>query len=476
MATVNRPSLVDRLRLLWKGPTGSGMFYLGAGRGQYVGQSWDFVRVSNSVYGNPTGYRCIEAIATNFSRPPWAVFPAGTDWPSVGEAKPIEGDHPAVKLLKQPNLFTSGTMMQYLIGRDLELTGKAFWFKDRKGPLLGLKSPPTSLRRLPAQRVTVIGNQDHELLGFVYTDGLGRQVPILSENVLYFRYPHPERVYDGLAPALIAGLPAETDTASTKFNKRLLDNDSALPGYLMLDDLSPDDFAQWKQIWESGSEPGKTRFIGGQQGKYFKVGQTNQELTYGELRQDSQDDVMRAFGVPRAVAFDVSHETYANAEREQSIFMQQNILPKWTMTCDEATLQLVPDYPEPFVIGLNLSGIEELQGSRESFIDREVKMMLVKAKTINEFRRAMGWPDVAWGNEPQAPFQQMSAIPLEPGGENAPPPVPPKSEPKTSIPAPKTGPKTPVPAPKTIPKPPVPAGSVFAEGVPTTQNGHQKEK
>lgn len=449
-----------------------GVFYLGAGRGQYMGQSWDFIRISNSVYGNPTGYRCIEAIANNFARPPWMLFPEGTDWPHIGEATPLE-NHPALKLLKQPNSSMSGTLFQYLIGRDLEITGKSFWMKDRgQRPLLG-PAPPQALRRLPAQRVTVVGNQDHELLGFVYTDGLGRQVPILPENLIYLRYPHPERVYDGLAPALVAGLPAETDTASTKFNRRLLDNDTALPGYLMLDGLSPDDFAQWKSIWETGAEPGKTRFIGGQQGKYFKVGQTNQELTYNELRQDSQDDVMRAFGVPRAVAFDVEHGTYANAEAEKGIFMQQTVLPKWALVSDEITMQLSPDYSTPFVVGLNLAGVDELQGSRDAVVEREVRLMLVKARTINEFRRMMGWAPVPWGDEPQQPLQQMSALPMPPGGEEPPPAVPPKTAPKTA-PSPAVPPKKPVPKPLPPPGASIVEGGVFLpEGeVEVGQNGH----
>jgi phage portal protein BeeE len=259
--------------------------------------------------------------------------------------------------------------------------------------------------------------------------------------MVYLRYPHPERIYDGMAPALVAGLAAETDTAAQRFNKELLTNDAGLPGYLILKGLTPDGFKEWKQEWDAGSTAGKTRFLSGDQATYTATGQTNQELTYSELRQDSQDDIMRAFGVPRAVAMDVSHETYANADREQAIFMQHNVLPKWVLVCDELTLQLGVDASPPVRIAMDLTGIDELQDSADAQVERAMKLMSMKAMTINEFRRTKGWPDVAWGDEPMEPLQPMSAVPLQPGG-TANPPKPTQPEVKETVAAAPVAPAT----------------------------------
>jgi HK97 family phage portal protein len=418
-------ALYKKIRQLWGGQAaGIGVFYLGGGPGgAYIGHSWDFTRIANSVYGNPTGFRCVEAISYNFSRPPWTIYPSISNWPHAAEPSRAITDHPLLQLLNHPNPSTSGTMMQRLMARDLELTGKTFWFKEAPKPTERNPKPkPTALRRLPSQRVTVVGNQDDELLGFVYTDRAGNQVPILPENLLYLRFPHVDRVYDGIAPALVAGLPAETDTAGSQFNRELLRNDTALPGYLVIDNLSVSEFAEWKSEWETQSQPGKTRFIGGQNSKYFKVGQSNQELTYSELRSDSQDDILRGFGVPPAAAFKLTHETYANAAAEQAMFMQQGILPKWILACDEMTLQFAPDFPETSIkVALDLTGIDELQDSRDAVVERGVKLMLVQAKTINEFRAEQGLPPVAWGDTPQVPLQQMSAVPMEPPGSEGTP-------------------------------------------------------
>jgi hypothetical protein len=38
--------------------------------GTYYNAKWNFTRVLNEVYSNPTGYRCVNTIADDFSRPP----------------------------------------------------------------------------------------------------------------------------------------------------------------------------------------------------------------------------------------------------------------------------------------------------------------------------------------------------------------------------------------------------------------------
>jgi HK97 family phage portal protein len=434
-------SIIASLRGLLGRPnaTGIGFFRVGGGQGgPFIAQSYDFMRIANTVYTNPTGYRCVLAIESNFSRPPWAVLPRDAAWPQQSSAKPLE-EHPLLALLNRPNPAMSGTMMQRQLMTDLELSGKSFWAKTYDA----FGGQVSGLRRLATQRMTVIANMDDELLGFIYTDRNGRQAPIMPENIVYLRYPHPERTYDGMAPGLIAGLPAEVDTAASRFNRDLLSNDGAIPGYLILEGLSVQGFQEWKTEWEKGALPGKTRFLTGTQATYAKVGQSNQELTYAELRQDSQDDIMRSFGVPRAVAFDVSHETYANAEREQALFMQHNILPKWVLVADELTLQLGDDFATPVRAAFELAGIDELQDSRDAVVDRATKLMGYQATTINEFRRSQGQDPVPWGDEPVQPIQPMSAVPLAaPAPENQPAGTPALPGPPDVVPAPTPKPST----------------------------------
>jgi hypothetical protein len=116
-----------------------------------------------------------------------------------------------------------------------------------------------------------------------------------------------------------------------------------------------------------------------------------------------------------------THNTYANAEREQAIFMQHRILSLWTMVCDDMTVQTQDDF-DGARVALDLAGIDELQDSRDAVVERGVKLLDRKVYTINEFRGMQGMGPVKWGDEPQAPTQPMSAVPLQPGATTAPPP------------------------------------------------------
>src|SRR5487761_1052426 len=129
-------SLWSRLRTLWAGASnsapGATLIRYG-GTAAYRASGWDFLRVANSVYGNPTGYRCIEAIANNFSRPSWQL------------RKPGHGDviekHPLLDALNHPAPRMSGTMMQRAIGRDLQICGKSFWVRMQGSDGFGLAGP-----------------------------------------------------------------------------------------------------------------------------------------------------------------------------------------------------------------------------------------------------------------------------------------------------------------------------------------------
>jgi HK97 family phage portal protein len=380
------PSLRQLLRRKETSNGQSGLLRVGFGT-QWSASSWGYARTLDSVLSNPTGFRCVEVICSNASRPPFEIRKIGTD-------ERID-DHPLLDVLRHPDERTSETSFQRQMVRDLELAGKTLWLKSQGRDGYGDTGPLQGLKRLPIQQVTVFGNEEDELLGFIYTNRMGQITPLLPEQCLYVRYPHPERSYDGLAPAMMAGLGAETDTVAARFNFDLLSNDAALPGYITLEDLSPDQFAEWKALWESG-EPGKTRFLGGK-AQYHKVGQTNEELSFKDLRIASQSDIFVAFGVPKVM---VSPEdaTFANARAARASFYSQTILNKLTLIGDELTLQLGREAGVD--IGFDLSRVEEIHEGLAALVERSIPLLDAQVITINEVRKDLGLDPVEWGDEP----------------------------------------------------------------------------
>ena len=73
----------------------------------YYNAKWNFTRVLNEVYRNPTGYRCVNTIADDFSRPPWAIY--SDESPTT----PVDGDKATelLAVLNRPDKMLSGTAM-----------------------------------------------------------------------------------------------------------------------------------------------------------------------------------------------------------------------------------------------------------------------------------------------------------------------------------------------------------------------------
>lgn len=398
---------------------------------QWSARSWGFTRTLDSVVGNPTGFRCLEVICNNASRPPFEIRKPGTD-------ERIE-NHRLLDVLNHPDERTSATAFQRQMVRDLELAGKTIWVRAQGADGYGDAGPLFGLKRLPVQQVTVFGNEEDELLGFVYQNRHGVQTPLLPAQVLYIRYEHPERSYDGLPPAMIAGLGAETDTVAGRFNFDLLNNDGALPGYFSIEGLSPEQFAEWQALWLAQERPGATRFMSGN-ATYHRVGQTNEELSYKDLRRASQSEVYTAFGVPR-VLVNPEDATFANARQARANFFQQTILPKLTLIADEMTLQI--GRPEGVDVGFDLSQIEEIHEGLAALVERSVPLLDRQVITINEVRKDMGLDPVEWGDAPvqqaeselpalEAPESLDEVLPSEP---NAFPPLKPLAGQKALPPA-----------------------------------------
>jgi len=266
-ASLNK-GLVDRLRGFIGGaetPVGeagdlqTGMFRMGS-LGSFSGQAWYYQRIVNAVYHNPTGKRCTDAISAAFARAPLKCYKPGDEIRETTVESPLQAmlDNPVPKGLSVQAV--SGKMAARKRARDLTLAGMSLTLKVRGDSLVS--GPITQLRRLPPQRVTVIGNHHDELLGFIYNDRLGGRLPLLPQWTVYERFSHPDRDYQPFPPALAAGLAAETDNAAARFNLDLMANDGAIPAVVMLEGLTPDQFGEWVASWEAAEDPGKVRFMG----------------------------------------------------------------------------------------------------------------------------------------------------------------------------------------------------------------------
>lgn len=346
--------------------------------------------------------------ARNFMRPDWAIFDRKDD------NTELEND-PFLSVLRRPYGRTTGTRMQYHVSRDLDISGGTGFLKVRGKDYMGLDGPVTGLKRIAPQRTSVITDDDDELLGFIYVDRRGVRVPLLPDEVVYINLPHGDNEWDRNPPAYVAGLPADVDNKALKFNAELLDNDNALPGYLVIEGLTPDQFKGWTAAWRAGETPGKTRVLSSQSGpgsrgnaNYVRVGQSNQELMYDELRIGSHKDICLALGPPPTL-LDPTDSTFTNVAEAKRFYTLGHTLPRWVWVRDAFTTQLEGDIEGGVdkLIGFDLSVIEEMSENLDAVVERNVKLLDRGVITINQFLTDIGKPTVPWGDEqPNKPAEE----------------------------------------------------------------------
>lgn len=430
----------------------TGMFKLG-NMGSYSGQAWYYGRIVQSVYHNPTGKRCVDAISAAFARAPLTTYRPGDKLRQTPKSSELQAllDNPVPRDLAVQAV--SGSMAARKRARDLSLIGFHLVMKIRGDGLTD--GPITQLRRLPPQRVTVIGNHHDELLGFVYQDRLGGRLPLIPKWCTYERFAHPDRDYQGFPPALAAGLAAETDNRAARFNLDLLENDGAIPAVVMLEGLTTDQFGEWVAAWHANEDPGRVRFMGftghptgGKSVEVVKVGQTNKELAWDSIRGVSQEDVGRAFGCPPVVYYNLQHETYANAGEEMTHWYANTITDYWQQSADELTVQLGSEYGVD--LGYDTHNIPELQESTDSMVSRHMTLQQNRNMSINASNALLGYPKVPWGDVPLPPVLAIA-------GEPAPAPADPKAPPPDDP----TPPADPAPPPPSAPAPPKAALPAF---------------
>lgn len=334
----------------------------------YYNAKWNFTRALNEVYSNPTGYRCVTTITDDFSRPPWAIYSDESPTTPVDDPKARE----LLAVLNKPHKMLSGTGMQRHIAQDLELNGRTVWLQLRGVNGWGDRGPLSGLKRLPCENITVVTNDERDLLGFIYTTDAGTRIPLLPSDVLYGHYAHPQNPWEGFPPAYIAGLPATVDDRAMRFNWRLLENDGAPPGYITVDGLAPEEFQKFKAIWDAGADPGKTRFLKGGATHYTPVGQSNKDMMHDTLRAMSKEDMTTAFGMSPLV-INPSDATFANGNTARFNYMSTKIGSMWALVADQFTTQIQDDY-SGYKIGFDLTDIEELGEAKDDVINRAIAL------------------------------------------------------------------------------------------------------
>lgn len=347
-------------------------------------------------------YRCVAAIADNGSSVPLVVRrPDGEIIPG----------HPVERLFnKRPNPLMSARAFKSILLQQLELAGQSFVWLDRGET--GLDEPTAVhpvfddvdviVNKPLAQQPTVA-----DIIGFMIRRADGARVPVLPEEMLWLRYPHPFDPLGALAPWKAARHAVDMDAYAREWQRSSYANGARPNGVVYLGDMSDEEFIATKAAWRSSmqgpenagkhllvrSTPGGVGDSGGKGISYARLGLTPEEMDYLESRMANAAEVMLAFGVPHDYL--AAGTTYENRAAAKSTLWSDTILPKLEMISSDVDRLLLPSDTEE--AGWDLSGVDALRESRDAVVTRTTRLAESDILTLDEARAEVGYDELPGG-------------------------------------------------------------------------------
>ncbi|MET9098308.1 phage portal protein [Streptomyces antibioticus] len=340
-------------------------------------------------------YRCVDAIASNASSVPLEVArPDG----SFIEAHPI-----AHLFNKRPNTFMSARALKYLAFMQAELAGQAFVWQDRGETGVG----PVTEIHLVFDQVDVVVDKPiaqrpttANIVGFMIRRADGTHVPVLPEEMLWLRYPHPFDPLGCLAPWKAARHAVDMDAYAREWQRSSYANGARPSNVVYLGDMNETEYKQvvasWKSSMQGPENAGKSLFVRSQPGSGGAAGGkgiavermtfTAEEMEYLESRVANADEVMLAFGVPRDYL--LGGTTYENRTAAKATLWSDTIKTKLEMVSSEIDLRMLPSDAEEATF--DLSGVDALQDSQDSVANRARASMYADITMVDEARGALG--------------------------------------------------------------------------------------
>ena len=380
------------------------------------GLTWADVNGKRSAWDyNVSAYRCAATTAANLASVDLTVM--------VGDE--AREDHPMARLWNTVGAGRermSARVVREVMFFRAELKGEAFGFLA--GRDLDGQADPTAIHPIYDQvQVVVDGSrdapEDATLMGYRIKRA-GRTISLLPDEVLWLRYPHPDRMWESLAPWKAAMAAAELDAHARTWQESEFINGAQPSHVVYLGDLNEQAYLQAKaefttQVQGPGNAGRSMITAGPIPAKVQRLTMTPAEMSYLESRNANAADVMKAFGYPPD--YFQGQATYENRRASKVQVWSDLYLAKLDVFASEVDRQLLPDERE--TAAFDVSDVDALRESLDSQVSRITGLVGSDLVLLDEARAELGYdplPNGA-GQVTITPYRRLSesaGVPSEP--------------------------------------------------------------
>jgi HK97 family phage portal protein len=431
----------------------------------------DYRRMVGDGLDNSIVMPCMRAICEAVQEPPVRLYQPDAE----GELQKQDERAEVVRRLRKPNPFMRWRHVIKYIALCEHWTGNAYLWKARSGVGRPVELWPLA----PGQVEPVAGASTREWIRhYAYRpDDQHEAIELPVEDVIHFKLDiDPRNPRKGASPLrpLLAQL--FSDQEATEFTNAMLRNFAA-PGIVLTPDAqaaasgpSLDDAAT-----ERIKQTYKQKFSGSQRGepmvmrapwKVNVVSFNPEQMLLDKLQRLPESRVCAALGVPPIVALlyvGLENATYSNAEQFQAAFVENKMVPYWSLLDEELTDGLIPEFygeDSDYLLKHDLSDVRALSEDEDQKAKRLEGLFRAGGLTLNTLQRELGYPELdgAEGDvffvpntvTPTAPADLLAAPELAPAPPQATITAVPPGQPAQGQLPPPTPTPTPAPATRSI--------------------------
>lgn len=251
--------------------------------------------------------------------------------------------HPALTVLAKPNPFYT-TQEYFESGQQhVDLTGEGWTILTRFGQM------PAELWVARPDRMIVVTNRENFLVGYIYVDPDGQEMPLRKEDVLSIRMPNPADPYRGMGAVQTILSNVSSSAYSAEWNASFFQNGARPGGIVKLSRKMQDpDFLQlverFNQNHRGVANANRTAFL--EEGDWVDVKPMNiNDMQFVETAELNRDTIMLAFTASKfdlGILEDVNRAASEAAAADFGMRMSLPRLGRWQQMLNN---DFLPQFP-----------------------------------------------------------------------------------------------------------------------------------
>ena len=336
---------------------------------------------------------CLQVLGVSFSEATLQVMFVDED----GQSQTIP-NHPFANLLRRPNPYMSGDVVQQYIINAMHVSGDAYLMKQKNnaGELVALYP-------IMPEQVIPKGTANDLITYYEYQLDKGT-MEIKPQDMVHFRLGlDPSNHKKGFSPLKTVLREIYGDESAGQMATALLAN-SGVPSMLItpkddygLTETEADQISRTYQQKVGGKNKGKPLILSGSM-NVERLAFSPKDLDIGALRRIPEERVSAVLGVPAILAglgAGLERATYNNTSELREFFTEQKLIPLWRMVAEELTQQvLLPDYQSNQAVSAeyDFSEVRALQGDEKEMFEKLNVGVQGGWITVAEARKQVGLP------------------------------------------------------------------------------------